>query len=34
MQAGRPEPGAAGAPSMRTFLVVWAGQLVSVTGTA
>lgn len=34
MQAGQPDPGAAGAPSMRTFLVVWAGQLVSVTGTA
>lgn len=34
MQAGRPDPGPTAAPSMRTFLLVWAGQLVSVTGTA
>jgi DHA3 family macrolide efflux protein-like MFS transporter len=34
MHAGQPDPDPATGPSMRTFLVVWAGQLVSVTGTA
>jgi DHA3 family macrolide efflux protein-like MFS transporter len=34
MHAGQPDPGPAAGPSVRTFLVVWAGQLVSVTGTA
>ena len=34
MHAGKPDPGPAAGPSLRTFLVVWAGQLVSVTGTA
>jgi MFS family permease len=34
MQAGQPSPGIAASPSMRTFLLVWAGHLVSVTGTA
>jgi hypothetical protein len=29
MHAGRPDPGPAVGPSLRTFLVVWAGQLVT-----